>query len=919
MRATSGGDVSHYASRRSRPHNRRRHSVEPLEARLLLATFTVSNTNNSGAGSLRQAITDANATTDADVIRFALPVSGGAVATIRPTSPLPAITAPLDIDGTTQSGYGPLGPVVELSGASAGANASGLVFTNASGSRVRGLTIDRWTAAGVRVTGGTAVVIESNYIGVTKEGFTAGNNTGVVIADASNCRVGGTTPAERNVISGNVTGVLIGRDSGAATPTADDNVVSGNYVGTNGAGNAAVPNTGAGIRVAGANNRTVIGGTAAGAGNLISGNTAEGVSILFISNLPGGQSPTAALGARIEGNTIGIDAIGFPLPNAVGVRIGIGGVVVGGTAAGARNVISGNTTGVRITGDAPRVEGNYIGLDATGATLGNDVGVLIESGGGAKIGSDQPGACNVISGNRAAGIRVVRPALVQVPAGGGHRIQGNYIGTTVAGTASLLNGGPGVELVKASDVLIGGDTAAAANLISGNTDGIRIDGAAGTSVLGNLIGTNPSGSGTFNTGVGVVILGGATNNTVSGNVFDRNGHGGINVLDGAGNALLSNSFRANGGLGIDLGGDGFTPNDPGDADTGPNERQNFPVITSVLNDGTSVFIRGTVEGRPAANAFRIQFFASPGQDGSTQGVAMTYLGEVTVDVGATGKGEFSATFPAVPAGRVITATATGKPSSALPPTFVQTSELSPAKAVPAADTTAPRVTGVSVKGTSWTAAFRRRLQETGAGSDEYGYSVPSGPGQTRPLPWNNLNEITIGFTEAADVQQDDLVVRGTNGDLAVTAFAVSGQYATWRLASPLGADRLTLQLRSGGVRDLVGRALDGEWSGGSSTFPSGNGTPGGDFLFSINVLPGDVNGNGSVLADDFSEVKRKFFKDTTDTSAGDASYTPFHDVDGSGSILAVDFSEVKKRFFTRLPATPVEASGVTRVADEVLA
>ena len=185
---------------RSATHSRRRRraSAERLESRLLMATFTVSNTLNSGAGSLRQAITDANATTAADVIRFALPVSGGNVATIQPASPLPAITAPLDIDGTTQAGYGLFGPVVELSGASAGANASGLVFTNASNSRVRGLIINRWTAVGIRVTGGSGVAVEANYIGVDKNGTSAaGNVTGVVIADASACLLY-TSPSPRD-------------------------------------------------------------------------------------------------------------------------------------------------------------------------------------------------------------------------------------------------------------------------------------------------------------------------------------------------------------------------------------------------------------------------------------------------------------------------------------------------------------------------------------------------------------------------------------------------------------------------------------------------------------------------------------------------------------------------------------------------
>jgi hypothetical protein len=117
------------------------------------------------------------------------------------------------------------------------------------------------------------------------------------------------------------------------------------------------------------------------------------------------------------------------------------------------------------------------------------------------------------------------------------------------------------------------------------------------------------------------------------------------------------------------------------------------------------------------------------------------------------------------------------------------------------------------------------------------------------------------------------------------------------------ADRILLDLDAtpaSGVRAAAdGDLLDGDWLG--DYFPSGDRTPGGEFLYRFSVLPGDVNQDRSVLADDFSEVKRKFFRSTTSPGLGDSAYLPFDDVDGNGTILAGDFSEVKRRFFTVLP------------------
>ena len=231
----------------------------------------------------------------------------------------------------------------------------------------------------------------------------------------------------------------------------------------------------------------------------------------------------------------------------------------------------------------------------------------------------------------------------------------------------------------------------------------------------------------------------------------------------------------------------------------------------------------------------------------------------------------------------------------------------------------PQVLAVFVLSTSWSTSFRNYLRTVGAGEPDAGYAVPAGAEQLRVLPWVGLNRVSVRFTQDVTPHLADLAVTGVNNaTYAVSAYGYdpSTRTAFWNLAQPLRNDRVTLMLDAdpGGVSGASGR-LDGEWADGSDSYPSGDGAAGGDFLFRLNSLPGDVDRSGTVLANDFSDVKKKFFRTTAAPGpAGDTQYTAFHDVDGSGSILANDFSEVKLRFFNTLPA-----GREIRPAEEVLA
>jgi hypothetical protein len=202
------------------------------------------------------------------------------------------------------------------------------------------------------------------------------------------------------------------------------------------------------------------------------------------------------------------------------------------------------------------------------------------------------------------------------------------------------------------------------------------------------------------------------------------------------------------------------------------------------------------------------------------------------------------------------------------------------------DTFGPRVTSVSLRGSSW------------AGE---AIEVPVGDAsQLLALPFTNIDRITLTFDEPVTTTATALSLSGVNvAEYALslsTAPGVAATTITWSLGSPIGADRLLLDLESEETLDAAGNRLDGEWIDGSSEFPTGNGTPGGDFLFRFNVLPGDVNQNGTVNSADLVAARRRVF-----TAIGNAGFDVNSDVDGSGKINVVDMIRVRNRLGTRLP------------------
>jgi hypothetical protein len=318
------------------------------------AQFVVRNTNDDGAGSLRQAIVDANAHPNdqgPDLISFAIPGSG--VNTILLASALPDITEAVLIDGWTQPGFNGA-PLIELT-ATPGLTADGLRITGGS-TIIRGLVINGFRY-GIYANNGNNTV-QGCYIGTNNTATqVAPNDYGIFSDQTSNNLIGGTTPTQRNIISGNrFNGVCFSAPNASNIQTTG-NVIQGNYVGTDVSGTQALPNCTAGS-TAGIfliSNNAKIGGLEPGAGNLVSGNAADGVSVTGSGILFAGNK----VGVAISGKTaLGNSGRGLFFASLNGT--------IGGTTPGAGNLVSGNGGGIRVESANDTIQGNIVGTDISG-------------------------------------------------------------------------------------------------------------------------------------------------------------------------------------------------------------------------------------------------------------------------------------------------------------------------------------------------------------------------------------------------------------------------------------------------------------------------------------------------------------------------------------------------------------------------
>ena len=304
------------------------------------------------------------------------------------------------------------------------------------------------------------------------------------------------------------------------------------------------------------------------------------------------------------------------------------------------------------------IQGNRIGTSADGLTaIGNAfTGISVNGfGGGTLIGGTAAGEGNLISGNAAPGIDLLDSlgATIQGNIIGLNVDESGALPNGAGGIYTCGCSGP---------LLIGGPTGNAGNVISGNAfDGIYLDTVTGAIIQNNRIGTNRAGTAAFgNQGDGVRLEFGASSNAIGGigtnqaNIIAYNGGVGVNILDSTteDNPIRANSIHSNGRLGIDLDDDNVTLNDAGDGDSGGNTLQNFPVLTHALVVGGNTQVVGSLASA-ASTTFAIDVYASPSCDPSGHGEGRSYLGATSVLTDGAGLASFDQLFAAAPAGQHV--------------------------------------------------------------------------------------------------------------------------------------------------------------------------------------------------------------------------------------------------------------------------
>ena len=521
-------------------------------------------------------------------------------------------------------------------------------------------------------------------------------------------------------------------------------------------------------------------------------------------------------------------------PGTDGIRISSGG---GGTTI--RGLVIDRFAGIgginiEETASDNLIQGNYIGVSATGmsAAANGLFGIDVSSSGNI-IGGSAPDKRNVISGNTADGIRIEATAASNL-------IQGNYIGTD-AGANSAIPNGTGISVLGAGN-MIGGATAGAGNVISGNTSLAIVlshSASVNNTVQGNLIGADDTGVAPVGNGRGIQVESGSSSNLIggsspsAGNLIAHNRGVGLSIVDTGTTTVSSNAIFDNalpGGsdkLGIDLGLDQVTLNDPQDSDTGPNGLQNYPLITSATNTGTNTVVSGSLNSTPN-RTYRIEFFSNEACDTSGFGEGEIYIGTTDVTTGGSGSATYaSVMLPPVVVGRTLTATATDPSGNTSE--FSQCRQVEPpgGPTIPGAPPAPTALAGDAQATVSWIAP------SSNGGSAITSYTVTASPGgQSVNVDGSTFSAVVTGLTNGTSYT---FTVEASNAIGSGLASVPSNPVTP---TAPLALDATRLSV--GGTHSCFLTSTGGAKCWGSNTFGQlGDGSTTG------RVSPVDVTGLSS--------------------------------------------------------------------------